>query len=425
MDTNIESELQAIYNAVDAPEVDATEETDNAADIAAPDSEVASETTELDTTESETVDDESTESEEVIETDDSNFQDLLDEIPSNDQILKTHTRIANSAKEDLVRFADGWRNTKATLDTIGGEKGAEILQPLAQILLSPDVGSNDTFEAWSSIVATNPVAAHQMLFDGAANLLFTKENTPMAREMSKYGDAVLEQRFGDGVNADKIDKLLMLEKGGYINLDEDLQLLQAEGTDSSLFQQQQTILEEQQRKIQELTDLVNNPEKITQQTVASTNAMKDFEAELQQRINTGITPFRERGRWGEESALTKTVMRGLVAELKESGEYKEALSFVRQYGSIKQGDIIPFPLEQKLYTLVNKAKGKFSAEVMAINKELRALAETSQNAKVKEEVKEVTKPKAVPVAPSRTFSNNPFGLPELEAIYAESDRARV
>lgn len=423
---DVDQDLQAIYNEVDNPVNDAANEEEQVAEIATPDSETASDEVEVESVEAESAEEEEipADTEEAEETDTSDdFQDLLDEIPSAEAILKTHNRIANSAKDDLVKYANMARGFRDTLSTVGGEEGIKVLKPIADILQRPDIGVGDTYEAWAAIATTNPPAAFQMLFDGAQNWLFTTENTPEAREMAKYGDAVLASRFGDGVTSEKIDKMLMLEKNGYINLDEDMQLLQSEGKDSTLFQQQQQQIAEQAEKIRELTELVNNPDKIVQQSVATTNAVKDFETELLTRITNGVTPFRERGRWSEESALTKLTMKALVSELKDSGEYKEAVKFVKQYGSLKQGDVIPFPLEQKLYALVNKAKGRFGEDVVAINKELRKLAETSTNAVVQKEVKE-TKPKAVAVAPPKRIPSGVFDS-DLEAIWAEADALRA
>lgn len=433
MDDLFDSDLQEIYSKSAAPANDAANVEEAAA--AAETTETASEEIEVETNEAESAEEPKetpegesetpADEEETEETSDSpdDFQDLLDDIPSKEAILKKHNRVPNSAKDDLVMYADNWRADREKLNSIGGEQGAEVLKPIADLLTKPDIQPDDTFGAWSTIVTTNPTAAHQLLVDGATNLLFTTENDPFAREMAKKGDAVLQSRFGEGVTAEHIEKLVMLEKGGVIDLDNDMAYLQSEGKDSTLFQSQAEKIAELTTKLEEATNLVKNPHLIERQTASSQNAVKELDTELNTRISAGITPFRERGRWPEESALTKIVTKALMSELKESGEYKEAVKFVSQYGSLKQGDVIPYPVESKLYALVSKAKGKFGQDVIAVNADLRKLQEGSRNVEVQKEVKE-TKPKAVVVAPTAKVSNGMFP-DELEEIYAKTDALRL
>lgn len=334
--------------------------------------------------ESEAVDD-------TKEASDDSFDDLLDDIPSNETILNTHKRIPQATKDALVEYADGWRSTKAQLDTLGGEEGVKLLTPLSSVLTKAEITEADSYDALAPLLTTNPTAMVEVLKYAAEGVLFNTD--PAFKVMSEQGDKVLQARFGEKYDAARIDRLAQLEQAGYIDADADYETLKAQGVDSDLFQIQQTKLNEADSRIAELENLVNNPHLIEQKSAQQTNALKDLDTELTTRVSQSVTPFRERGRWGESSPLTQVVTENILNTLKNTPEYKEAVKFVSQYGTLRQGEVIPHTIQTKLDTLSRMAKGKFGEMVSAINKERRALDETSVNTKVAKEVKE-TVPKA-------------------------------
>jgi len=421
---DLQSELQSLAEQRDSVIAAATVETENAAvedavvevDDAAADVEeveVAEETDEL-------VDESEEAATETDETSDDSFDDLLEDIPSNEAILNAHKRIPQATKDALVEYADGWRTTKAQLDNLGGDEGAKILTPLAIAMTSAEVTDAVAYQALAPLVINNAPATVGLLKYGAANILFNTD--PAFEGMRVEGDAVLQERFGDGYTAERIDKLVALEQGGYIDSDADFDTLKAQGVDSDLYQAQQAKLTEASTKIAELENLVKNPHLIEQKSAQQVNAQKDLETELTTRVSQSVTPFRERGRWGETSPLTQLAMRDVLNSLKDTPDYKEAAKLVSQYGNLKNGESIPFPVEAKLANLVRQAKGKFGELVLAINKERRVLDETSSNATIKKEVKE-TVPKAEVIASISHYDNGIPIDPEIAKLRAIRDAA--
>lgn len=419
------SELQEIYaqtdailNADDAVEVSdeaVTEEvTADTDDDAA--SEGAEETTETDDA------DQSAESEDEVSDEpiEESFDDLLEDIPSNEAILNTHKRIPQATKDALVEYATIARETKAQLDSVGGEQGIKLLAPLSNVLTKAEVTPEDALNAMAPLLQTNPDAMADVFALASRVVLFTDD--PNFRQFAERGDAVLQTRFGEGYDAARIEKLVALEQNGFIDANADFETLQAQGTDSALFQSQQQALKEQKERIAELENLVKNPHLIEQKTTQQVNAQKELETELTTRVSQSVTPFRERGRWGETSPLTQLAMRDVLNSLKDTPDYKEAAKLVSQYGNLKAGETIPFPVEAKLTNLVRQAKGRFGELVLAINKERRTIDESSSNATIKEKVKE-TVPKAQVLQP-KSYAGGVYDIdPDLAAIYQETDAA--
>lgn len=421
MDVN--SELQEIYNQTDALSNadDAVEEVEEVAaeEVATPTDEAASEGEET-VEEADDVAEEATE--EADETEETpvedSFDDLLEDIPSNEAILNAHKRIPQATKDALVEFADGWRNTKAQLDSLGGEEGVKLLTPLSSVLTKAEVTEEDSYNAIVPLIQTNPPVMVEVFGNIAEHLLFSTD--PALAAATMRGNMVLESRFGEGYDAERIEKLVALEQGGWIDSNADFDTLKAQGVDSDLFQSQQTKLTEASDRIKELENLVKNPHLIEQKSAQQVNAQKDLETELTTRVSQSVTPFRERGRWGEASPLTQLAMRDVLNTLKDSPDYKEAAKLVSQYGNLKQGESIPFPVEAKLSNLVRQAKGKFGELVLAINKERRVIDEKSVNTEVEKKVKE-TVPKAVEIA-KNPYVNGVYDIdPDLAAIYGETD----
>lgn len=423
---DIESELTVLREARDSAMTEpAADETESAVEEAATDVQDAA--TEADEVEVAVEDDAELEDSEDLEaatdTDeasDDSFDDLLEDIPSNEAILSTHKRIPQATKDALVQYADGWRQTKAQLDTLGGEEGVRILSPLSNVLTQADVTAEDAYNALTPLMRTNPSAMADVFALASRVVLFTDD--PNFKEFAEKGDAVLQTRFGEGYDSARIEKLVALEQGGYIDADADFDTLAAQGSDSDLFQKQQQSLNEQKQRIAELEKLVENPHLIEQKTTQQVSAQKDLETELTQRVSQSVTPFRERGRWGESSPLTQLAMRDVLSTLKDTPDYKEAVKLVTQYGKLKQGETIPFPVEAKLANLVRQAKGKFGELVLSINKERRVLDESSPNAKIEKKAKE-TVPKAEVISAPQYYDNGRAIDPDIAQLRAARDAA--
>lgn len=420
---DFQSELQALAETRDSAMSEAaTVDTENAVEEAAVEvDDAAADVEEVEVAEESDVADESEEAAtDTDETSDDSFDDLLEDIPSNEAILNAHKRIPQATKDALVEYADGWRQTKAQLDGIGGEQGAKLLTPLSTVLTKAEITESDSYDALAPLLVTNPTAMVEVLKYAAEGVLFNTD--PAFKQMAEQGDKVLQNRFGEGYNAERIEKLVALEQGGYIDSDADFDTLKAQGVDSDLYQAQQTKLTEQKEQIAKLENLVNNPHLIEQKTSQQVNAQKDLETELTTRVSQSVTPFRERGRWGETSPLTQLAMRDVLNSLKDTPDYKEAAKLVSQYGNLKNGESIPFPVEAKLSNLVRQAKGKFGELVLAINKERRVIDESSSNATIKKEVKE-TVPKAEVIASTSHYDNGIPIDPEIAKLRAIRDAA--
>ena len=420
---DFQSELQALAETRDSAMSEAaTVDTENAVEEAAVEvDDAAADVEEVEVAEELDVTNESEEAAtDTDETSDDSFDDLLEDIPSNEAILNAHKRIPQATKDALVEYADGWRQTKAQLDGIGGEQGAKLLTPLSTVLTKAEITESDSYDALAPLLVTNPTAMVEVLKYAAEGVLFNTD--PAFKQMAEQGDKVLQNRFGEGYNAERIEKLVALEQGGYIDSDADFDTLKAQGVDSDLYQAQQTKLNEQKEQIAKLENLVNNPHLIEQKTSQQVNAQKDLETELTTRVSQSVTPFRERGRWGETSPLTQLAMRDVLNSLKDTPDYKEAAKLVSQYGNLKNGESIPFPVEAKLSNLVRQAKGKFGELVLAINKERRVIDESSSNATIKKEVKE-TVPKAEVIASTSHYDNGIPIDPEIAKLRAIRDAA--
>ena len=420
---DIESELQALAEARDSAMSEAaTVDTESPAieeDAVAEVDDAAADVEEVEVAEESEVEPEESATE-ADETSDDSFDDLLEDIPSNEAILNTHKRIPQATKDALVEYATMARETKAQIESVGGEEGIKLLAPLSNVLTKAEVTADDALNALAPLLRTNPDAMADVFALASRVVLFTDD--PNFRQFAERGDAVLQTRFGEGYDAARIEKLVALEQSGYIDSNADYESLQAEGVDSKLFQTQQETLNEQKQRIQELENLVNNPHLIEQKTTQQVNAQKDLETELTARVAQSVTPFRERGRWGEASPLTQLAMRDVLNSLKDTPDYKEAAKLVSQYGHLKSGESIPFPVEAKLSTLVRQAKGKFGELVLAINKERRVIDESSSNATIKEKVKE-TVPKAEEIKPTLYYNNGVPIDPDVAKLRAEFDAA--
>lgn len=429
------TDLQAIYDetAADLSESAAdsvTEETvteevaETTEDGAAVDTPEDAADTEETTDETE-VSDETEESESTDSPSDESFQDLLEDIPSDETLNSKLTRTPQPVKDLAFELRNGWQAEKAITASIGGEEGAKVLAPIYKAINTPveNFTPENAAEAISSLVMSNGAVAAKILEEGAQNLLFNTEDGPLWEDARKIGDRVAMKRFG--VDSATIDKMVLLSKEGWFDVNADFETLKATGADSNVFQALQAENKAKDDEIKRLSELVENPHLIRTETKQAQNAVTEMETDLLTRIEEGIKPFQQRGRWDGAPRLTQTTLKAVMAEIKDSPEYKDALALVRQYGSFKQSDgTLPFPLQGKVLTLINKAKGRFGEELAGINSELRNRAQAPTN--VQKEIKKETKPKAAPVAAIPSHFGGAVELdPELAKIYREADAARA
>jgi len=393
--TAAEDVEQAAEEITAEPTVEAAEEVET--EESAPDEEESSEVAEpeVDTTES--------------------FDDL-EEIPSAETINAKFNRVSKEAREAMVEYTENWRSAKENLDKVGGEVGVGIFAPMANALTKPELTPEEAVQSLTPMFKANADVTSDMIMTGAVALLTNKD--PQFKQFNEKGDAILEYIFGDGYTADRLERLVALEKSGYVDADGDYTALQGQGTDSTLFQTQQETINTQKAELEQLRTLVENPHLIQQQT----DAVKDLDVELNKRVDAKVTELRERARWGADSALTKLVMENIVNTLKAKEAYKNASRIVTKHGKLDSD--IPHAVEANLLTLTTEANKMFRDYVTAINAESRKRDETSVNTVVKEKVKETT-PKAEPTTDDR-YSHLPTRLRDkLANIYAETDAVKV
>lgn len=415
---NLDAALDAIYAETDAAaeavEVVADEATtETPAEVAA--DEVAEETDEAA--------EESVETDDAAETDDTEpvghddeLSALLEDIPSPESINAEFNRVPLAARERMISLADGWRQDRALIEEIGGRDTAEILKPIADMLHKSERSSDDLVSALGSLATMNPLATAELLVKGANEVLFNTDQSPAMRDAAMAGDAVLEARFGEGVTAEHIEKLVMLEQGGYIDVENDMSILESEGTGSKLFESQKAVIDNQNAKIAELENLIKNPDQIKKDTGSS----RLLDTELERRFSEGTEPFRERVRWGKDSALMQIASKAILSDLRNDPEYKEAVALAKQAGQL--GEKLPTAVERKLYVLTNKAKAKFAEYATGVNKDVAGMAQTSQNAKLSKESPKVTpKPVVLQNVPTSTFGGVLSIDDKLAAIYGETD----
>lgn len=386
------------------------ENTDEAAAHTEESADVEVETGEEASEEVETQDE--SEPEESTESADDDFQDLLDDIPTPEQLLAKHNRIPQATKDELVNLANQWREEREFVSKIGGKEGVEVLAPVASLLQSAEPTEDVVNAAFGSMFAANPIASTVM----AANVAeFFLSDEAKGKEIELIGNKILENTFG--ATKEHIRKLLTLEKAGYVNVDSEWELLQEEGQGSTLFEKQQSEINALKQQLQEKEDLIRNPEKILQKD--QVDATRELENDFTAKIEEAIVPFAERGRWGKDSALSKLVKTAVIAELKEDPAYKGAVKYVQQSG-YKNGDAIPFSVSTALNTLVNKAKARFDNSIREVNAQLKSRTETSLTAQVKQKV-ERTKPKSETVVErdSGIYNTSP-DLDELFRQYRNS-----
>ena len=348
----------------------------------------------------EDADDEAIEAEldatEAAESDESDsLADLFEEIPSDEVLLKTHVkRLPQESKDAVLGYINKARTATETLNQIGNEEGVKVLAPIHSLLNKSVRSAEDRQEALASMLRTNTSATTEMLVEGALEVLLSSDKSPALREFSKAGDFVLSQRFGEGMTAERIEKYALLEKGGVIDLENDLALL--DGTDSPLYQTQAETINEQTARIQELEELIKNPEKLTQASQVTVDAVKDLDGEISKRAEDKLSKVLERVGWPADSTLAKVTLASIHAELRDDPDYKEAIAFTKQNGRFNGED---YKTNLRIHAVVNKLTSRFGERSLAINNDRRSISQNSRNAQQKAKTQE-TKP-----APAKLTNN--------------------
>lgn len=323
--------------------------------------------------------------------DQDSFQDLLDPIPTAEDLLKRHTRIPQTAKDEMVKLADNWRNDRQKLERIGGDLGVTALEPVVKLLGNANPTSQEALEAFDVMLQTNREATLTGILESAVVLLDSP--TP---EFKILGDALMQKTFGQGVTTQHVKDLLTLERAGMVNIEEDMQLLGNSDTSSSLFAKQQETIKKLERQLEETNELLNDPDKLAARTGKTKQAEAVFEADFNDRVTDAVKPFLEKGRWDTGSALAKHVLPGILAGLSREPEYQAAKTFIASQKGYS-ADKAPFAVQQAINTLMSKAKARVAQAIKEVNAELKTTSTVSRNAVVKEQVKE-TRPKSESLA---------------------------
>lgn len=412
-DQNVEAaaEVPAAADIAD-PAAAHTDETDDTteAEGTTEDTANADEPAEADTPEAEEPD--------ASEPDELDTHDLLDPLPTKDQILQQWNRIPNEAKEAMSGYVEQARTYRDTMAKIGGEEAIPLFEPVAQFLSKTEPSIEDSVGAYASMFKANPLASARMVIDASSH--FLRSDEPGLKDV---GDAIVRDVFGEDVTVEKLRGLLEIEKSGMIDYEEDIASVRQDG--STLFKKQETELTQARQKIRDLEDLVKNPEKIA--SASEVNAEAEFTKDFDKRLDDAFAPFLERGRWTEAKGLSKFVKDSIKADLRNEPQYRDLVKHIRQQGSYS-ADQLPWAVRQSMNALITKAKVKQDLAIKEVNNDLKALAGSSRNAKVKAEVEKATKPANISLVPkhqsamSSTFSD-PHDAIEAEAFKASGMRA--
>lgn len=405
------------YNAAadQTPEAAPVEDT---AVAAAPDAEAAAHTEESEPETEEVVEEtgEATptdEPEAPAEEGELDTQDLLDPLPTKDQIFQSEKwkRIPNEAKEAMAGYVEQARTFRDQMEAIGGTEAIELFKPVSNLLTKPDPTVEDSVGAYASLFKANHIAAARMVIDASTHFLNSDE--PGFKDV---GAAIVRDVFGDGVTVERLRGLLKLEEAGFVNLDEDLPAVEENG--STLFKKQETALSQAQQKIRELEDLIKNPEKIA--SASEVNAEAEFTKDFDKRFTDAVTPFIQRGRWTEAKALSQFVSNAILSELRNDPQYKDVVKHVKQNGAYS-AENATFAVRQAVNSLINKAKARYDAAIKGVNADLKNLAGSSRNANLKKEIEKQTKPANISLVPKTPPS--PFGSTFVDPRAAGEEEA--
>lgn len=354
----------------------------------------------------------------VSEPDELDTHDLLDPLPTKEQILQQWNRIPNEAKEAMSGYVEQARTYRDTMAKIGGEEAIPLFEPVAQFLSKPEPTIEDSVGAYASMFKANPLASARMVIDASSH--FLRSDEPGLKDV---GDAIVRDVFGDDVTVEKLRGLLQLEAAGFVNLEEDLPSVQENG--STLFKKQESELSQARQEIRELKDLIKNPEKIASASEKSAEA--EFVKDFDKRLDDVIAPFLERAGWTEAKGLTKFVKDSIKAELRNEPQYRDLVKHIRQQGEYNP-DQLPWAVRQSMNALLKQGKAKQDLAIREVNADLRARVGASRNAKVKAEVEKATKPANLSLisnkqSPMSASFSDPLDAIENEAFKASGMRA--
>ncbi len=306
----------------------------------------------------------------------SNFDDLLQALPSNEELLARNPRISAATKNEITGLADMAREARESLDVVGGKDGATVLGPVWNLLTKPELDDQSSMQAFGSLVSANPETALSWMKDVAENVFFSTDPR-VSGAADKYGNAILATRFGEGVTAEKIEALLTAEKSGYLDLDSIMSALDEEGESAHLFKTQAVEIAKLKEQNEALADRIANPDKYDKGDLTVDNGRLDaarakaaetLDTSLTEAVEKAVSPFRDRAKWQPDSTLTKIVTENVVNSLKGEPEYKDALTFAAKGGS-------QIGLNAKLFALTEKAKARFGTALQSVQRDLKAMTE--------------------------------------------------
>lgn len=386
--------------SVETVETDADAHTEEVEEVAAEEVETSEEEK---PEEAETTDEAvTTETDQPTETDEEDFQDLLDPIPTKEQLLAQHTRIPQPTKDALVHLADKWRETQDSLNLIGGSEGVKVLEPVAKLLGNAQPTERDALQAFDAMLQTNRDATLLGILESTSVML--EGSDPVFKIL---GDELMQKTFGQGVTTEHLRNLVALEQAGMVNVAEDMKLL-GENTDaSSLFAKQAADNKALRKELDDLKEILSDPEKLAERTTSKKD--QAFDADFETKVQEAVLPFLERGKWGSESALAKHVLPSIINGLKNEPEYRSVKAFVAKSGYSTEK--MPFAVVSSMNSLTNKAKVRVEKAIREINADLKA--RPNLNTTVKEKVIE-TKPKSAPLHGDKSYSSGVRGATRID-----------
>lgn len=388
--------------SVETVETDADAHTEEVEEVAAEEVETSEEEK---PEEAETTDEAvTTETDQPTETDEEDFQDLLDPIPTPEQLLEKHKlhRPSQAIKDDLTMLSTKWRETQDSLNLIGGSEGVKVLEPVAKLLGNAQPTERDALQAFDAMLQTNRDATLLGILESTSVML--EGSDPVFKIL---GDELMQKTFGQGVTTEHLRNLVALEQAGMVNVAEDMKLL-GENTDaSSLFAKQAADNKALRKELDDLKEILSDPEKLAERTTSKKD--QAFDADFETKVQEAVLPFLERGKWGSESALAKHVLPSIINGLKNEPEYRSVKAFVAKSGYSTEK--MPFAVVSSMNSLTNKAKVRVEKAIREINADLKA--RPNLNTTVKEKVVE-TKPKSAPLNGDKSYSSGVRGATRID-----------
>ncbi len=401
LDDAFYEEAKAEAMASLTPPDEAAETLADTADVAAvSDEDSAAQETSEDTETEEVAD----EDESLDESDDSAADEVDSDnetgIPTAEDINARFSRVPKEARTEMIGLADRLREREDTYNAIGGEKGAEVLKPLAGLLSKAETTVDDRLPALTAMITANPGVTWNMGMDMAEAMLQVPDLRVLGNKVTEniFGATVdeltgfseLKAKYGEKADPKHIGELLTLEQAGMIDPEQDMELFRANYGGSELFESQQTTIQALKQEIEAIK--ANPAALIKQEPVAP--ATNELDKEIEKRFETVTEKTRNLGGWKKGSYLDTITTKAIQAELREFPEYKEIVKAISQMGTFNTDSMVVF---NNLNQLSNKVQAKYREAVKSINAELKGVSTSTPNAK-RAATGEATKPKAASIS---------------------------